>query len=650
MSDYLNIRKTFRLPRLPLEGRIDLTYRCNNNCLHCWLRIPRDEKEEKNELSLEEIEELVNDARQLGCRRWSISGGEPMLRVDFADIFDYITSKSVSYSINTNGTLITRDIAKLLKRKGSKLIALYGATPEVNDHITRNPGSFAAAMQGIAYLKEAGVVFTIQIIPMKENFHQIQDMMDLAKSLSPHYRIGAAWLHFSAHHSPEKNQEISSQRLPPKKIVELDEPDLSFEESMVSQGYRHYDHIPGDDRIFLPCLENRRNFHVDPYGQMSFCDYIKDPNLRYDLRAGNFREGWEEFIPSLAEKVRGGKEYLENCGACDLRDDCRWCPVFGFLEHRRYSARVEYLCEAAREKRKFIDEWKQKHRRYYQIAGMTIKVEADLPITEKTFAPKFKPFEVKEPGGDVISIRHHFSLPDLKGQDLGQEVYRKSPWAIYRKNGTWIYLGIAPTKENPWLHRVVVFNHDHSQAEIYNIDSSLFEAGELISLTLFPSDQILLARVLADREGCFMHSSGVKLGGKGYLFVGHSDAGKSTLVKMLKGQAEILSDDRIIIKSHPEGLRIHGTWSHGEVPDVSAASAPLDGIFLLEKSGINAINPVRDKKETLQKLLACLIKPFVTANWWENSLSLLHRIVLEAPSYTLQFDKSGEIVDKLVKL
>jgi len=94
----------------------------------------------------------------MGCRQWSISGGEPMLRPDFEEIFDYITRKSASYSLNTNGTLITPRIAQLLKRKGTKMVALYGATPDVHDWITRNPGSFEAVLRGLAYLKEAGAI------------------------------------------------------------------------------------------------------------------------------------------------------------------------------------------------------------------------------------------------------------------------------------------------------------------------------------------------------------------------------------------------------------------------------------------------------------------------------------------------------------
>lgn len=151
-QEYLEELKINNLPRLPLEGNIDLTYRCNNNCRHCWLRISPDAKEREKELSFDEIRKIVDDARKMGCHRWSISGGEPMLRSDFSEIFDYITSNSISYSLNTNGTLITPRIAKLLKRKGVKMVVLYGVCARVHDYITRNPGSFEATMRGFAYL------------------------------------------------------------------------------------------------------------------------------------------------------------------------------------------------------------------------------------------------------------------------------------------------------------------------------------------------------------------------------------------------------------------------------------------------------------------------------------------------------------------
>lgn len=646
-NEYLQETKINNLPRLPFDGSIDLTYRCNDNCRHCWLKVTDDSAQESRELSLEEIKKIVNEARQMGCRRWSVSGGEPMLRPDFAEIFDYISRNSSSYSLNTNGTLITHKIAQLMKRKGTKMVALYGATPKVHDHITRNPGSFEATMRGFRYLKEAGAGFTVQLIPMKDNYRQFQEMEDLAKSLSPHYRIGAAWLYLSACGSIQKNQEIIQQRLPPKEVIELDQPDLSYDgwmEGEKSQGCGQADNGNG---LLASCILSRRDFHIDPYGKMSFCSFIKDPSLRYDLRKGSFQECWDEFIPSLQDKIKASQEYWDNCGSCEWRKDCRYCPVYGYLEKRRFTAKVDYLCQAARENRKFKQNWISEHRRYYKIADITIQLDSDLPIVKSTFHPKFKLFETSGPGKDTIYIRHHFSLPELNGQDLGVRMYRKPPWAVYKKSGSWVYLGISPKPGDRNLHRVVVFNNDHTRARIYNDKDETFLKGNLHSLTLFPTDQILLSRVLADRQGCYLHSCGVNFNGKGLLFAGHSEAGKSTMATLLKGRVAILCDDRIIVRRNDGGFKIYGTWSHGDVPDVSASSAPLKAIFFLEKAKENRATLIEDKKEMTKRLLACLIRPFVTADWWEKMLSLIEKIATEVPGYRLEFEKDKKVADLL---
>ncbi|MCL4501913.1 MAG: radical SAM protein [Deltaproteobacteria bacterium] len=648
MLDYKIVRKG--IPRLPLEGNLDLTYRCNNACRHCWLRIPAQSKKSQLELSLEELRQISDEARQMGCRKWHISGGEPMLRPDFIEIFDYLTSRSVSYSLNTNGTLITPRIARLLTRRGSKMVALYGATAEVHNHVTRQAGSFAATMQGFAYLKEAGASFTVQIIPMRANFHQFEEMVSLARSLSPHYRVGAPWLYLSACGSASQNAEIRRQRLDPKEVVFLDQPDLGYEDWAAGEAEPACREAGADERLLATCIAQRRDFHIDPYGGMTFCCFVKDPDLRYDLRTGTFQEAWDRFIPSLADCVRGGREFLENCGSCELRSDCRWCDVYGFLEHRRHGAKVDYLCRVARENRAFKEDWQRRHRRYYGIAGLTVLVESDLPITDETFVPKFQKFQVDRPGDDLISIRHHFDLPDLARQDLGVEVYRKTPWAIYHKGRTWIYLGISPDPADPSLHQVAVFNQDHTRGKIYHPREDVFRKGGLHALTLMATDQIWLARVLADRQGCFLHSSGAVISGQGLLFVGHSEAGKSTTVKMLQGRAEILCDDRNIVRRWPEGFRVHGTWSHGEVPLVSEAAAPLRAILFLRKSSQNRLVRLENRREILGRLLGCLIKPLVTADWWDKTLELMASMVREVPCYKMEFDQSGGIVPDLEAL
>jgi radical SAM protein with 4Fe4S-binding SPASM domain len=637
-----------RLPRLPLKGTIDLTYRCNNDCRHCWLRLGPDSAEGERELAFEPIRRLIDEARQAGCRQWSISGGEPMIRPDFAEIFAYVTERSATYTLNTNGTLITSRIARLMTRKGSKLIALYGATAEVHDRVTRTPGSFAALGQGIAYLREAGAGFTVQVVPMRSNFHQYDAMVRLAESWSTSWRIGAAWLYLSADGNPARNHEIMAERLTPADILILDRPGAGG-------GGLDGESVPGcpsaaGEGLYAECLAGRREFHIDPYGGLSFCGFVKDPELRLDLRRMSFREAWDNRLPVLGHRIQPAKTYFENCGACDLRQDCRWCPVYAYLEHRDHSAKIDYLCAIAREEKAFKDGWAKTHRRHYRIAGLSIAVSSDLPITDSTFQPKFEVFRIHESSAADLSIRHHFSLPELDGQDLGREVYRHPPWAIYRKGSSWIYLGIYPDPDDNRLHRVIVFNADHTRASVFNPSAELFLGGGLDSLMLLSSDQIVLARVLPFLGGAFIHAAGVSLNGWGLLFAGASEAGKSTIVKMLMGKAKILCDDRVIIRKEAGRFRIHGTWSHGEVPDVSADSAPAGAILFLRQAGENRLDKIDNPKAVLKDLLPRLVRPLVTADWWDRALSLVADIAAEIPCYNMYFDKSGRIVDALEEL
>jgi hypothetical protein len=201
-----------------------------------------------------------------------------------------------------------------------------------------------------------------------------------------------------------------------------------------------------------------------------------------------------------------------------------------------------------------------------------------------------------------------------------------------------------------------------------------------------------------------MHSAAAIVNGQGLVFVGHSSAGKSTTMELLKAardlpglqdleglSVEILCDDRNVIRkwdapviaSRPERneveskgaakqspaseleiassrkpllamtdgeWRVHGTWSHGTTADVSSASAPLRAILFLQQSQYNEIVPLDDRKEIWRRLLATLIRPMVTAEWWQKELDVLEQIVKEVRCYSMKFDKSGAIVAQLVAL
>lgn len=648
MTDYLKYRPIKNIPRLPLTGNIDITYRCNNHCRHCWLRISCNASAKHQESPLEEIIRLVDEARAMGCRHWRISGGEPMLRIDFVEIFDYMTTKASGYTLNTNGTLITPSIAKRMKRKGTKLVALYGATPEVHDHITRTSGSFDACMQGMAYLKEAGAGFTVQIVPMRDNFHQYEDMIQLAQILSPHWRIGSPWLYLSASGNPDTNREIMRQRLSPGEVAKLEPPTACHEDAWQEN---HHTALSTNsvNHLFADCIANRRDFHADPYNTLSFCGYIIDPAFRYPFGKGNFSQFWEAFMPDLMNKVPEAAENSGNCQTCNLKNNCSWCPAFAFLEHRRFSARIDYLCDIAQEKNKLMES-KKNDFRYYQIAGITVQLESDLPLTDSTFDPKFKQFEIDGLKEEVVRIRHRYSMNGLDLDQLGEKFYHRPPWAIYRKKDFWIYTGISADTNDDSIHQVVVCSQDHTRNVIYHLDETVLRKGHLGSLSLMPTDQIILSRVLADRQGCYLHASGVSLNNLGLLFAGHSGAGKTTAVSFLQHHAEILCDDRMIVRRWPEGFRIHGTWSHGDIKTVSAQSAPLKAILFLNQSEDHRLELINDKRIASRFLLEVLIKPLVTASWWDQMLALIENMVREIPCYNMYFKKDGRFMDLLEKL
>ncbi len=648
MSDYSSARYLAEWPRLPLEGSLDLTYRCNNACRHCWLSPPSGEELKKTELSFDEIRRIVDEARALGCRVWSLSGGEPMLRPDFEAILDLISGRGQGYAINTNGTLITPAVARRFRAPGVKMIALYGPTAEIHDHITRNPGSFDATLRGLAYLKEAGAKFVVQIVPMRDNFASLKEMIALAESWSPVWKLGATWLYLSASGDPERNREIIAERLTPEETAAL-----AFTPGD-DDGFQASDAecVAGQDadsagRSLAACFRRRREFHVDPYGGLSFCAKIKDPTLRVDLRTRSFRDAWETDLPERVKAYRDAAPPERACDGCRLAAGCSWCAAHAYLENRRAGEKVNYLCAVANADRKLREDYERAHVRHYRIAEITIRVESDLPFEKDTYQEKLVPFAVDGPGPDTVRIRHRFGLPDKKRLMTGEVVYARSPWIIRRNGDAWHYLGITEVDAPEDMHVATVFSQDYSRGTIYHASDEHFRRGRNDALTLFPTDQILVSQLLLDRDGCYLHAAGAILDGRGLLFVGHSEAGKSTTVKMLKGHAEILCDDRIIVRKWPDGFRIHGSWSHGEVPDVSPSAAPLDGIFFIEKSSRNEIHPPSGERSFTARLLSFLIKPLVSADWWARSIDLVARIAREVPCYTMEFDKSGRIVDVL---
>jgi hypothetical protein len=76
----------------------------------------------------------------------------------------------------------------------------------------------------------------------------------------------------------------------------------------------------------------------------------------------------------------------------------------------------------------------------------------------------------------------------------------------------------------------------------------------------------------------------------------------------------------------------------------------LRAIFFLHKSGRNHLRPLENRMEIMGPLLSCLIKPLVSADWWEKTLALVEVLARETPCYEMEFDQSGGIVSELQEL
>ena len=167
----------------------ELTKGCNLRCIHC--RASATELSSPNDLSTQAARDIIDQIAAVSSPILVLSGGEPLFRSDIFQLARYGTDKGLRVALATNGTLVTKAVARKIVDSGVKRVAisLDGSDALTHDTFRGIPGAFDAAITGFRNLKDLGMSVQINTTIARHNAHQLPQVLELAKS------IGADALH-----------------------------------------------------------------------------------------------------------------------------------------------------------------------------------------------------------------------------------------------------------------------------------------------------------------------------------------------------------------------------------------------------------------------------------------------------------------------
>ncbi len=335
-----------RLPLLPALD-MELTERCNNRCIHCYINQPADDIAlAARELSPRQIRDCLAQAVDLGCLTVRFTGGEPLLRDDFPEIYRTARRFGLRVQLLTNATRITPSIADLLQKMPPLMpveITLYGLSPETEETVSRNHRSLAAATRGRKLLSERGVPYILKWTALRENMqdlplflslHQIESAGNSQPEITTQLDLRAR------RDSLGKNKRIASLRLHPYERIPL-----------LAKNLRHSStrdmapHAVTPARLFQ-CGAGT-SIAIDAYGKAQMCTLLRHPETVYDLNNGSMRDALTSFFPLIRGKKPGNPAYLSGCAVCSIRHLCGQCPARSWMEHGTLDTPVAYLCRCA---------------------------------------------------------------------------------------------------------------------------------------------------------------------------------------------------------------------------------------------------------------------------------------------------------------
>jgi radical SAM protein with 4Fe4S-binding SPASM domain len=336
---FLGLRKDLYERRVPVSGSVELTWRCNLRCAHCYITAAESWPEvvhQQKELTTAEWCRVIDEIVDEGCLWLLLTGGEPLLRRDFRDIYLHAKRRGMMLTLFTNGTLLDESVVELLHEWPPRRveITLYGATQGTYERVTGIPGSYARCIRGIELLLKHEIPLQLKTMVMTLNQHELQAMRDYAASLGVEFRYDPA-----LNAAVDSSTAPLSYRLAPEEVVALDLADPKRLGEWQDYFARQQQVVMDREAVFH-CGAGLTSFSVDAFGQLGLCVLARSGI--YDLRQGSFRDGWRNHLKAIRfQQVQG--EYA--CQTCSLAALCIQCAGWSQLESGEDTVPVEYLCQ-----------------------------------------------------------------------------------------------------------------------------------------------------------------------------------------------------------------------------------------------------------------------------------------------------------------
>jgi len=312
------VRKALLLG-VPFTVHVDLTYRCNERCEHCYL-----EHDDKGEMTAGEFARLFAELADAGVFFLTVSGGEPMLRRDFFEIIASARKHQLNVKVKTNAVLVREAEARRMRELGVEQtqVSVYSHRAEAHDAVTKLPGSFRRTVEGIRALRAAGLKVAVNCVMMRDTLGDRKGVAALAREL------GAT---FTA--DPTITPMMSGDRgVLELRIAGSELPGLFHDPELVGD-VDSFCTPPGpvgeDDRNAVPCSAGNSACYVSPYGDVYPC--VQFPLPSGNVRRQKFADIWRH-SPQLNEVRAIRLSDLPVCSTCAHVGTCTRCPGLAWTE------------------------------------------------------------------------------------------------------------------------------------------------------------------------------------------------------------------------------------------------------------------------------------------------------------------------------